>query len=613
MQIAIIGAGFSPEEADRLRRSLATFKNVGTIHTFRERFLEGMAANGYDADFAERCFSQIEGFGSYGFPESHAASFALLVYASAWLKCHHPAVFACALLNSQPMGFYAPAQIVRDARAHGVEVRPVCVNASYWDNVLEPDGRGGLALRLGFRQIKGMRAGRRRLDRRGPRQRLPRRRRGLAAGRARRRGCSRGWPRPTPSPASGSTGATALWQVAALGGDAPLPLFAGHRGRTDARPVPLPPMTLGEEIVADYTALRLTLRAHPMALLRPRLDALCAQPTGARRSARRCEAPGDGTGRAQCSEGQSLICTSQGRAFTEIVNSTGGRDRQESDPEDAHGEKPPILFLHGAFAGPEVWTRFVAPWFAARGHQVAAPRLPAPAARRAAARLRAPGARPPPTPRRAAGGRRPFARRARRPAPRGPAPGRRRRARLLARALRPRPVALAALGRARRTCSRACWSPRPAAGCCSAARRSRRALFTEDTPDAWIAEVAGASTRRARWRCSTALTWDLPAWFLVRRAADARGARRPRRLRAGHRPLGDRARLRRRDRARPRRRATACRSTRTGRASPGGSTPGSTSGGSAAARVAAAPADRRRCQWQQLRGCRAGRFRVEIG
>ncbi len=157
MQIAIIGAGFSPEEADRLRRALATFKKTGTIHTFRERFLAGMAANGYPAEFAERCFSQIEGFGEYGFPESHAASFALLVYASAWLKCHHPAVFACALLNSQPMGFYAPAQIVRDARAHGVVVRPVCINASYWDNVLEPDGGGGLALRLGFRQIKAMR------------------------------------------------------------------------------------------------------------------------------------------------------------------------------------------------------------------------------------------------------------------------------------------------------------------------------------------------------------------------------------------------------------------------------------------------------------------------
>ena len=162
-----------------------------------------MAANGYPADFAERCFSQIEGFGEYGFPESHAASFALLVYASAWLKCHHPAVFACALLNSQPMGFYAPAQIVRDARAHGVEVRPVCVNASYWDNVLEPDGRGGLALRLGFRQIKGDARGRRRLDRGGPRQRLPRRGGGLAPGGNAAAAAGACWPRPTPSRASG--------------------------------------------------------------------------------------------------------------------------------------------------------------------------------------------------------------------------------------------------------------------------------------------------------------------------------------------------------------------------------------------------------------------------
>ncbi|MGB8623367.1 MAG: error-prone DNA polymerase, partial [Paracoccaceae bacterium] len=156
MQIAIIGAGFSPDEADRLRRALATFKKHGNVTEFRGRFLRGMAANGYDADFAARCFSQIEGFGSYGFPESHAASFALLVYASAWLKRHHPGIFACALLNAQPMGFYAPAQIVRDAREHGVTVRPVCINASYWDNVMEPDGRGGLALRLGFRQIRAM-------------------------------------------------------------------------------------------------------------------------------------------------------------------------------------------------------------------------------------------------------------------------------------------------------------------------------------------------------------------------------------------------------------------------------------------------------------------------
>jgi DNA-directed DNA polymerase III PolC len=156
MQIAIVGAGFTPDEADRLRRSLATFKKHGNVSEFRDRFMRGMRQNGYDDDFAERCFSQIEGFGSYGFPESHAASFALLVYASSWLKCHHPGIFACALLNSQPMGFYAPAQIVRDAREHGVEVLPVDINASYWDNVMEPSGDGGLALRLGFRQVKAM-------------------------------------------------------------------------------------------------------------------------------------------------------------------------------------------------------------------------------------------------------------------------------------------------------------------------------------------------------------------------------------------------------------------------------------------------------------------------
>ncbi len=281
MQIAIIGAGFTPEEADRLRRSLATFKNVGTIHTFRERFLAGMAANGYEPAFAERCFSQIEGFGSYGFPESHAASFAFLVYASAWLKCHHPGVFACALLNSQPMGFYAPAQIVRDARAHGVDVRPVCVNASAWDNVLEPDGSGGLALRLGFRQIKGMRQDD--AD-------------WIAAARGNGyRDVAAVWRRAGTPPrilarlaeadafaALGLDRRAALWQAAGLGGPAPLPLFAAIEAE-DTAPVPLPAMTLGEEIVADYTSLRLTLRAHPMALLRPRLDARSAEEARGRR------------------------------------------------------------------------------------------------------------------------------------------------------------------------------------------------------------------------------------------------------------------------------------------------------------------------------------------
>jgi error-prone DNA polymerase len=270
MQIAIIGAGFTPEEADRLRRALATFKKTGTIHTFRERFLAGMAKNGYPPDFAERCFSQIEGFGEYGFPESHAASFALLVYASAWLKRHHPAVFACALLNAQPMGFYAPAQIVRDARAHGVAVRPVCINASYWDNVLEPDGRGGLALRLGFRQIKALRE-----DDAGWISAARGNGYGDVAAVWRRAGTP---PRQLAALAEADAFAglglarrEALWQARAIRGDTPLPLFAGIEGEGAEGPVILPRMTLGEQVVADYTALRLTLRAHPMALIRDRL------------------------------------------------------------------------------------------------------------------------------------------------------------------------------------------------------------------------------------------------------------------------------------------------------------------------------------------------------
>ncbi|HRO12097.1 error-prone DNA polymerase [Amaricoccus sp.] len=272
MQVAIVGAGFTPDEADRLRRSLGTFKGDGTVYTFHDRFLSGMAANGYDRGFAERCFEQIKGFGSYGFPESHAASFALLVYASAWLKCHHPAVFACALLNSQPMGFYAPAQIVRDVREHGVEVRPVCINASAWDNGLEPDGRGGLALRLGFRQIRGVREAEalRITKARGNNYRdvaavwrraaIPPRTLALLAG-------ADGFA------ALGLDRREALWQVRAIGGEAPLPLFSGIEGEGEEERVSLPAMTLGEEIVADHVALRLSLRAHPMALVRPRLAA----------------------------------------------------------------------------------------------------------------------------------------------------------------------------------------------------------------------------------------------------------------------------------------------------------------------------------------------------
>ena len=186
MKIAIVAAGFTPAEADRLRRAMATFKRVGTIGTFQRKMIDGMLANGYERSFAERCFQQIEGFGEYGFPESHAASFALLVYASAWLKCRYPDVFAAALLNAQPMGFYAPAQIVRDAREHGVEVRSVDVNHSQWDSTLEPgpraaerlhelhrdmraDVRASHAIRLGLREIKGLKEedGRLIVERRG--------------------------------------------------------------------------------------------------------------------------------------------------------------------------------------------------------------------------------------------------------------------------------------------------------------------------------------------------------------------------------------------------------------------------------------------------------------
>ncbi len=155
MKIAIVGAGFLPEEADRLRRAMATFRHNGDIHRFRDKFVAGMVAHGYERDFATRCFSQIEGFGTYGFPESHAASFALLVYVSAWIKCFYPEVFACALLNSQPMGFYAPAQIVRDAREHGVEIRPVDVNHSFWDCTLEPGGEGQAPSPAALAQAEG--------------------------------------------------------------------------------------------------------------------------------------------------------------------------------------------------------------------------------------------------------------------------------------------------------------------------------------------------------------------------------------------------------------------------------------------------------------------------
>jgi len=286
MKIAIVGAGFAPEEADRLRRAMATFKRNGDIHLFRDKFIAGMVENGYERDFATRCFSQIEGFGTYGFPESHAASFALLVYVSSWIKCFYPEVFACALLNSQPMGFYAPAQIVRDAREHGVEVRPVDVNHSLWDCSLEPapspsspaSGGGpgwGWALRLGLRQIKGFAEAdaERLVAARGvggyPDQCALWRRSGLGRG---------ALERLAEADSFRSTGLDrrrALWALKALG-EPPLPLFAAAEdaptSSREARAMALlPEMPLGEHVVEDYASLSLTLKRHPLAFLRAEL------------------------------------------------------------------------------------------------------------------------------------------------------------------------------------------------------------------------------------------------------------------------------------------------------------------------------------------------------
>jgi error-prone DNA polymerase len=280
MQLAITAAEFSDEDANRLRRAMATFRNLGTIHEFREKMVGGMVQRGYSQDFAERCFKQIEGFGSYGFPESHAQSFARLVYVSAWIKHHHPAVFCCALLNSQPMGFYAPAQLVRDAEEHDVEVRPIDVNASHWNNGLERREDSTLALRLGYRQIGGFRedwgwAMARACLEDGPfvsiedlarRARLPARALHLLAD-------------ADACRSLGQDRRQALWEVRRTPTDE-LPLFAAARAREQGASelgrepaIDLKAMTLGEHVAADYQTHRMSLKAHPMTLLRPLFDA----------------------------------------------------------------------------------------------------------------------------------------------------------------------------------------------------------------------------------------------------------------------------------------------------------------------------------------------------
>jgi error-prone DNA polymerase len=289
MQIAIIAAKFSEAEADGLRKAMATFRHNGTIHNYRQRFIDGMVANDYPLDFAERCFKQIEGFGEYGFPESHAASFALLVYASSWIKHYFPDVFACALLNSQPMGFYAPGQIVRDAREHGIVVLPPDINISDWDNTLErlpvtatlrkDERRRGTgealpalyALRLGFRQIEGAKQ--------AEMEELVRQR---DAG---YRDVADLWRRGKVSRAQievlaradafGSLGLSrrdVLWAAKSLRDDR-LPLLDVVLTADREPKVVLPAALLGEQVVDDYVSLRMSLRKHPLALLRPRLDA----------------------------------------------------------------------------------------------------------------------------------------------------------------------------------------------------------------------------------------------------------------------------------------------------------------------------------------------------
>ena len=278
MRIAVVAAGFTPGEADALRRAMAAWRRPGLIDGFRDKLIEGMVANGYARDFAERCFQQILGFGEYGFPESHVASFALLVYVSAWLKCHYAAAFACALLNSQPMGFYAPAQIVRDAREHGVGVRGVDVAASEWDNTLEAAEDGGVALRLGFRQVKGLKEAemRRAVARRGAGYESP-------AELARRAAL----PPATLARLAGADALRSLgldrraaaWAVRGLE-TAPPPLFAAAPPPAEA-PVALPPMSEGEAVAADYAALRLSLGRHPLAFLRDTLAAEGVVPAAA--------------------------------------------------------------------------------------------------------------------------------------------------------------------------------------------------------------------------------------------------------------------------------------------------------------------------------------------
>ena len=308
MKLAIVAAGFTPNEANQLRKSMATFRKVGGMDNFHAKLIGGMVRRGYQAEFAERCFKQIEGFGSYGFPESHALSFARLVYVSSWIKCFHPAVFTCALLNAQPMGFYAPAQLVRDAVEHGVRVLPVDVNASEWDNSLE----SAMVMRLGFRQVDGFRAewaaeiarvrttpfaGIEDLARRAS---LPQRAMNLLADADAFRSLAK-------------DRREALWDVRRTP-PRQLALFAAADApelgvEPDAH---LPAMPLSEQVAADYQTMRLSLKAHPMAFLRDRFAAegiLSSAQANATKDGRRAKVAGIVLVRQRPGKGNAIFVT----------------------------------------------------------------------------------------------------------------------------------------------------------------------------------------------------------------------------------------------------------------------------------------------------------------
>lgn len=272
MEIAIVAANFTPAEADGLRRSMATFKAKGKVSDWKKKLVDGMVAKGYKEEFANRVFKQLEGFGSYGFPESHAASFALLVYISSWVKCYYPDVFAAAILNSMPMGFYQPAQIVIDAKKHGVPVKPVDINYSYWDNTLEAKTNKYCTLRLGFRQVKGLNEEDMQL---------------LVAARKmsftnihaiRDAGVSQAaLEKLADADAFRSIGLdrrNALWEVSALS-DRPLGMFTGQPSASASEAeVQLPEMTASEHVIQDYSTMALSLKAHPVSFIREKLTSM---------------------------------------------------------------------------------------------------------------------------------------------------------------------------------------------------------------------------------------------------------------------------------------------------------------------------------------------------